>query len=354
MSEPQKPALNRRGAQINPPNRFQAHHLETDPDSVPDASAVIGPKTQFFTDTTKSIISTFDSPDLPAGRSVNPYQGCEHGCVYCYARNTHEYWGFSAGIDFEQKIMVKPTAPELLEKRFRQKGYQPSPIELSGNTDCYQPAERQFRLTRRLLQVFRQYGHPVGLITKNNLILRDVDLLKDLAAENLVHVYITLTTLNERLRRVLEPRTSTVQRRLETILKLTDAGVPVGVMTAPIIPGLTDHEIPKLVGEAARHGALSAGYTVVRLNGAIGPIFENWIRRYIPDRADKVLAQIRDCHGGELHDSRFGLRMYGEGPIAEQIRPLHQLARRKYLAGREMPAFDLTKFRREPEQLKLF
>jgi DNA repair photolyase len=350
MNHPPERTPTGRGTPLNPPSRFQRHHTEHDPGEVLASS----PKTEFYTDASKSIFSTFDSPDLPAGRSVNPYQGCEHGCIYCYARNAHTLEGFSAGLDFEHKILVKSTAPELLAKRFRQKGYRPAPIELSGNTDCYQPAERQFRLTRRLLQVFRQHGHPVGIVTKNSLILRDLDILKDLAAQQLVHVYITLTTLNESLRRVLEPRTPTAQRRLETVMQLTDAGIPVGVMTAPIIPGLTDHEIPKLVGEAARHGARTVGYTVVQLNGAVGTLFEEWVRRYVPDRAEKVLGQIRSCHGGEPGESRGGTRLYGEGPVAEHIRQVHQLARRKYLAGRTMPPFDLTRFQREPEQLGLF
>ncbi|MBC7892427.1 MAG: PA0069 family radical SAM protein [Sphingobacteriaceae bacterium] len=343
-----------RGAQQNTANHFLKHRVEAE-DGFADPEALLpNPKTQFFIETPKKILSTFNSPDLPMGRSVNPYQGCEHGCIYCYARNSHEFWGFSAGLDFESKIMVKPTAPKMLDELFNTPKWLPAVVELSGNTDCYQPAERRFRLTRGLLEVFVKYRNPVSMITKNTLILRDLDLLTQLAERNLVHVYVSLTTLNEELRQAMEPRTVTAAGRLNVIRKLSEAGVPVGVMTAPIIPGLNDHEIPKLLEAAAQAGALGAGYTVVRLNGAIAELFEDWIRKAFPDRAEKVLAQIRDCHGGQLNDSRWGLRMMGEGPLADHIAQLHRLSRNKFMAGREMPKYDLTQFRRDGMQFKLF
>ncbi|OZI09507.1 radical SAM protein [Siphonobacter sp. BAB-5385] len=342
--------LKGRGAQLNTANRFLKQRYEEEPSEVLQPS----PQTQFIPETPKKIISTFNSPDLPMGKSINPYQGCEHGCIYCYARNSHEYWGYSAGLDFETKIMVKRNAAQLLEEQFRKAAWVPTPIELSGNTDCYQPAERKFELTRSLLKVFAKYRNPVSMITKNALILRDLDVLSELAAHQLVHVYISITTLNEELRQTMEPRTVTAQKRLQVIERLTAAGVPVGVMTAPIIPGLNDHEIPKLIEAAANAGALTAALTVVRLNGAIGELFEDWIRKTFPDRADKVLNQIRDCHGGQLNDSRWNVRMMGQGKIAEHIHQLHRISRQRYMPNRQMPAYDLTQFRREGMQMKLF
>ncbi|MCY7350389.1 MAG: PA0069 family radical SAM protein [Cytophagaceae bacterium] len=354
MKTPSENYRKGRGAQQNTANHFLKYRVESDEEGADPEELLPSPKTQFLTETPKKILSTFNSPDIPAGQSINPYQGCEHGCIYCYARNSHEYWGFSAGLDFESKIMVKHTAPQMLDDLLKSPKWKPSPIELSGNTDCYQPAERKFKLTRGLLEVFAKYRNPVGIITKNALILRDLDLLQELAERNLVHVYISLTTLNESLRQAMEPRTVTANGRLAVIRKLSEAGVPVGVMTAPLIPGLNDHEIPKLIEAAAQAGARSAGYTIVRLNGAIATLFEDWIRKAFPDRADKVLAQIRDCHGGQLNDSRWVTRMMGEGKLAENIAQLHALARRKYMAGREMPNYDLTQFRREGLQFKLF
>ncbi len=342
--------LKGRGAQLNTSNRFLKQRFEAEPDEDIQSS----PQTKFFTETPKKIISTFSSPDLPIGKSINPYQGCEHGCIYCYARNSHEYWGFSAGLDFETKIMVKKNAAQLLEEQFLKKSWEPAPIELSGNTDCYQPAEKKFELTRSLLKVFLKYRNPVGMITKNALILRDIDLLSELAAHRLVHVYISITSLNEDLRQAMEPRTVTSKKRLQVIERLTAAGVPVGVMSAPIIPGLNDQEIPKILEAAAQAGALTAGYTVVRLNGAIAELFEDWIYKTFPDRAEKVLNQIRDCHGGQLNDSRWNVRMMGEGKIAEHIRQLHRISCNRFLANRAMPPYDLTQFRKDGMQMKLF
>lgn len=334
-----------RGAQSNPDNRFSklgrgVVHPEGI-DELPEA----GQPTQFFEDHPRQIINKVESPDLGMMHSVNPYQGCEHGCIYCYARNSHEYWGFSAGLDFESKIIVKKNAPELLEKEFAGKGWKVAPIGLSGNTDCYQPAERSYKLTRRMLQLCLKWGNPVSIITKNSLILRDMDVLQPLAEEGLLHVYMSITTLQEGLRRKMEPRTATAQRRLQTLQQLSEAGIPCGVMTAPIIPGLNSSEVWELVKQAAAHGALTAGYTVVRLNGQVGPIFKEWLHTHFPDRAAKVWRGICALHGGEVSDSQWGRRISGEGQEASAIRQLFRAAKQKFMAGRQMPPYRLDRFR---------
>lgn len=293
----------------------------------------------------RTVVNRVDSPDVPLNWSINPYQGCEHGCVYCYARNSHTYWGFSAGLDFEQQIMAKPNAPELLRKYLSRKNYTPEAISLSGNTDCYQPAERKLRITRQLLEVFLEFRHPVGIITKNSLVLRDLDLLTELASMGLAGVMISITTLDEKLRGKLEPRTASVRNRLKTIETLSAHGVPVGVMAAPVIPGLTLPEIPAILKAAADAGAMSAGYTMLRLNGQVAELFEEWIREHFPLKADKVLGQTAKVHGGKLNDSRFGTRMRGEGPVADMARQLFHTAKQQYFAGRSMPPFDYSHFR---------
>lgn len=279
----------------------------------------------------KTIVNKVKSPDVGMQYSLNPYQGCEHGCVYCYARNSHEYWGYDAGLDFESRILVKKNAPSLLESKLSSKFWKAVPIVLSGNTDCYQPIEQKLQITRRLLEVFLKYKHPVGIITKNALIQRDLDLLKELAQDNLIHVNISITSLSEETRRLLEPRTATIKKRLETVQVLSEAGIPVRVMVAPIIPGINAHEILPLIQAASKHGAQSIGYTVVRLNGAIAGIFEDWIRKVLPDRADKVLHQIAACHDGKLNDSEFGRRMKGDGVLADQIKQQVVLGIKKYM-----------------------
>jgi DNA repair photolyase len=276
--------------------------------------------------------------------SINPYQGCEHGCIYCYARNTHEYYGFSAGLDFERKIIVKRNAAELLEAHFNKKNYQPAIILLSGNTDCYQPLERKLNLTRALLQVFLKYKHPVAIITKNNLILRDLDILEPLAQLGLVHVNVSLNSLDEQLRQKLEPRTITASGRLTVIQKLSEKNIPVRVMVAPIIPGLNSNEMPAIIKASADRGALAAGFNIVRLNGSIGEIFTDWIEKAFPERAEKVLNMIAACHGGSLNDSRWDTRMSGEGNIAESIHQLFKMACTRFLADRQMPEYDYTLF----------
>jgi len=344
-----------RGAKFNAANKFLANQYEPDEDAYLEDDEFPSPKikTKYLVENAKKVINVTDSPDMRGALYVNPYQGCEHGCIYCYARNSHEYYGYSAGIDFESKIMIKKNAAELIEKKFRSKNWVCKPISLSGNTDCYQPAEKKFKITREILEVCLKYRNPVGVLTKNALVLRDIDLLEKMADLGLVQVLFSITTFNEELRQAMEPRTVTADRRLKVMKKLYDAGIPVGVMTAPIIPGLNDHEIPKLVEAAANAGAAFAGYTVVRLNGSIAVLFEDWIRTAFPDKADKVLHQIAECHGGKLNDSRFGLRMSGEGPLAENIKSMHRIARERYMKDRRLPPMNTSGFIRDG-QLNLF
>lgn len=318
-------------------------------------------KTEYIPVFPKTIVNLVRSPDLPMAYSLNPYQGCEHGCVYCYARNSHNYWAMGAALDFEKKIMVKQKAPELLRKQLQKKNWKPSTVMLSGNTDAYQPAENRFKLTRQCLQVFLEHKHPVGIITKNALLLRDLDILQALAKEHLVSVYISLTTLQEPVRRLLEPRTASVKRRLKTIKTLSEAGIPVRAMLAPIIPALNSSELLPLAEAAANHGALDMGYSLVRLNGGIGAIFQEWVRAAMPDKAERILNQIKDCHGGKLNESRFGHRQRGEGPVAKQIQQMARLARKKYFPSPpetqiNTSAFDPFPKRTTPpdEQLRLF
>lgn len=341
-----------RGAQINTANKYLSSQLVQEHYEGLDEDLPTQHVTEFFHEYPKKIVNKPESPDTPAMYSVNPYQGCEHGCIYCYARNAHEYWGFSGGIDFETKIMVKPHAPALLQQTFENPNWRPDVIMLSGNTDCYQPAERKYKLTRQMLEICLRYKNPVGIITKNALVLRDTDILAEMAKQRLVSVHVSLTTLNEPLRQAMEPRTVTGKQRLRMIEKLTEAGVPVGVMTAPIIPGLNSAEIPTLIEEAANAGALGAGYTIVRLNGIIAPLFTDWVQKNFPDRANKVLKLIKQCHAGKLNDSRFGTRMRGDGNVAESIAQMHAVAKRKFMGGRIFPELDITSFQR-PGQLKL-
>lgn len=344
-----------RGAQINPHNRFLKQKAVQEHFEQIDEPLLLDEKTEIIFTHPKTILNRVDSPDIK-GLSMNPYQGCEHGCIYCYARNTHEYWGYSAGMDFERKIIVKQNAAELLAKELSKPGHVPEPIMFSGNTDCYQPLERKFGITRKMLEVLLKFRHPASFITKNQLIRRDLDLLQEMASLRLVHVMISITGLDEKLRMKLEPRTATYRQRLETIRILADAGVPVGVMTAPIIPGLNSHEIPDVIKAAAEAGARTAGYTMVRLNGAISEIFKDWLEKNYPDRADKVWHQIQEVHGGKVNDSRYGVRMRGEGPVAESMRTLHRIAREKYLPAKDDFSFDLSLFdhRAGNAQLRLF
>ena len=329
-----------RGAQSNPNNPYDKLQKELNRD-IQDLAEEPAGETEYIPVYPKTILNKVDSPDIGADYSMNPYQGCEHGCVYCYARNTHPYWGYSAGLDFERKILIKKDAPKILEKTIQAPKWKASPIMFSGNTDCYQPAEQKYQLTRQMLQILWKYRHPAGLITKNKLILRDLDILEQMAAHNLVHVSISITTLEEPLRRLLEPRTSSVLGRLDAVQKLSERGIPVNIMAAPIIPGLNEHEIFSIAEETAKRGARSIAYTMVRLNGDIADIFAGWIEQTYPDRKDKILNKIRSCHDGQLNDSRFGKRMTGEGQIAESIRQQMRLAKKKYFEGRSIPQYNL-------------
>lgn len=312
-------------------------------------------KTQVIDVYPKTIVNTVKSPDLSMAYSMNPYQGCEHGCAYCFARPTHEYWGYSAGIDFERVILAKKNAPELLEQFFKKRGYKPEPILLSGNTDCYQPIERKMQITRRLLQVFLDYRHPVHILTKNALVTRDTDILQKMAEKNLVTVSLSIPTINEELRRRLEPRTSSATNKLKAIETLSQHGIPVHIMVAPMIPGLNTMEILPIVKTIAERGALDFGYTLVRLNDAVEPVFRGWLEEHYPERQEKVLHQIESIHGGKLGEKQFFKRRKGEGNIAEMIHTSFKVARQKYFTGKELPElttslFDGTK----GEQLRLF
>ncbi len=328
-----------RGAQINTPNPF--HDLVYDDNPIVNLEDEESLATEYLDVYPKTMLNKVKSPDIPLDWSLNPYQGCEHGCVYCYARNTHPFWGYSAGTDFEQKILVKKDAAKLVEQKIKHPKWIASPMMLSGNTDCYQPIERKLEITRSILDVLWKYRHPVGIITKNSLILRDLDILTKMAAQNLVHVSISLTTLDEELRREMEPRTASVQARLHTIEKLSKFGIPVNVMFAPIIPGLNEHEIFKVAEYTSKLGALGMAYTLVRLNGDVATIFEDWLRKVFPDRADKVLNKIKACHGGQFEDSRFGKRMSGEGSYAEIIRDQFHLAKHKFFQDKKLPPYNL-------------
>ncbi|MDO5971963.1 PA0069 family radical SAM protein [Flavivirga aquimarina] len=354
-----KTAIKGRGAQLNVPNRFFELSHEMRDDFLEfcrkEGEESDKNKTLYLPVFPKTIVNKVESPDIGMTYSMNAYQGCEHGCIYCYARNTHEYWGYSAGLDFERRIMVKKDAPKLLETLLKKKSWKAHPIVMSGNTDCYQPAEKQFEITRQCLDIFLKYRHPVAIITKNALILRDLDLLKALAKDNLIGVNMSITSLSEHTRRILEPRTATIKKRLETVKILSENGIPVNVMLAPIIPAINSHEILPLAKAASEHGAMSIAHTIVRLNGAIGDIFKDWIYKTMPDRAEKVLHQIESCHGGHLNDSRYGTRMRGEGKIAEQINKLVKLARLKYFNKKVMPKLNLDLHDQYKEgQLRLF
>jgi DNA repair photolyase len=351
MSEPERG----RGAGFNPPNRFEPYHLELLPQEADADCGEASTATELLIDASRSILAENDSPDVPFRFSMNPYRGCEHGCIYCYARPSHEYLGFSAGVDFESKILVKPDAPQLLEAALRRPSWRPQTIALSGNTDCYQPVERRLGITRRCLEVFATYGNPVGVITKNALVMRDLDVLRRLAARDLVHVTLSVTTLDPELARTMEPRASAPARRLEAIETLAAAGIPTGVNVAPLIPGLNDEEVPSILKEAAARGARSAGMEMLRLPGAVEPLFTDWLERELPRRAPRVLHRIREVRGGDLSDPRFGSRMSGEGTMAESIRSLFDLMCRRYGLNEERHELSTEHFSRTGgRQLQLF
>lgn len=344
-----------RGAQYNPKNKFlKGEYVQEHVEAI-DEWEEEKRNTEYIFDNSKTLVNKVTSPDVGMMYSANPYQGCEHGCIYCYARNSHEYWGYSAGLDFESRIVVKRNAAALLRKFFDNKNWEPATISLSGNTDCYQPIERKMKITRALLEICLEYRNPVGIITKNALVLRDLDILKEMAKLNLVRVFSSITSLDEDLRLAMEPRTASYKSRLKVVRTLSEAGVPTGIMNAPLIPGLNDMHMHDVLKAASEAGAKWAGYTVVRLNGAIGGIFKDWLYKSFPDRADKVWHQICECHGGAVNDSRFGNRMVGDGKFAELIRDQFQLYCRKYGLNETHMDMNTSDFRRiKNNQLSLF
>ncbi|PTY00743.1 radical SAM protein [Verrucomicrobia bacterium LW23] len=359
-----------RGAPSNPVNRFEALHYDPDaidepalhsdewipPDNdAPTDSTPARPslKTRFYRDLSNTLITYNDSPDIGFRASLNAYRGCEHGCAYCYARPTHEYLGWSAGLDFESKVLVKDRAPDLLRDELNAPRWQPQVIAMSGVTDCYQPAERHFRITRRCLEVLAEFRNPVGIVTKNHLVTRDIDLLRELASHSAAVVYVSVTTLDASLARTLEPRTSSPSHRLDAIRLLSAAGIPTGVMMAPIIPGLTDHEILPVLEAARDAGATTAGYTTLRLPHGLKEIFTGWLDKHMPEKKERVIARIRDLRGGKLNSSDWADRMTGTGFWAEQIRSVFNATKTRLQIGRHAP-LSTASFRRRRAQLELF
>jgi DNA repair photolyase len=348
MSERKLPVIAGRGSQLAPLGRFAKLEFERDPDSLEEELAELPTKvaTEYFIDDAQSIISENDSPDIPFRYSLNPYRGCEHGCSYCYARPTHEYLDLNAGIDFETRVFVKQRAPQLFRDWLCRKGYRPETVMFSGVTDCYQPVERHLRLTRQCIEVATEARQPLAIVTKNALVTRDLDLLEPMARQRLAKVAISLTSLDQKLTRVMEPRTSSPAARLRTIQELTQAGVPVHVMLAPLIPGLTDHEIPALLKAAAEAGARTASYILLRLPMTVEPVFLEWLERTQPQHRDRVESRIRSTRGGELYQSKFVERMRGTGEIAEQIRrTFHVFAKKLGLDQTRGAELDISQFR---------
>ncbi|MDP9193823.1 MAG: PA0069 family radical SAM protein [Acidobacteriota bacterium] len=340
-----------RGASWNPQNRFETLAYERDEEAPPEDES---PGTIYLRDPTRTIIATNDSPDVGFEASINPYRGCEHGCIYCFARPTHEFLGFSAGLDFETKILVKEDAPVLLRAELSAKKWQPKVLVMSGVTDPYQPVERRLGITRGCLEVLAEFRNPIGLITKNHLVTRDIDLLAELAQHQASCVTVSITTLDPALGRIMEPRTSSPELRLDAIAKLAAAGVPVGVNVAPVIPGLTDHEMPSILAAAKDAGAKWAGIVVLRLPWAVAPLFEKWLEEHFPDRKDKVLNRIRDLRGGKLYDAQWGVRGRGTGVFAEQIRALFDVTCRRVGLNEEHYELSTAAFRKPVAQASLF
>ena len=346
-----------RGAPGNPPGRFEVLHIEPEPDETcapDDTASVRGVPTLYFRDASRSILSSNTSPDVPFNRSVNPYRGCEHGCIYCYARPTHEYLGLSAGLDFETRIFVKPRAPELLRAELSRRSWTPQVLAMSGVTDPYQPIERRLQLTRGCLAVLAEFRNPVGVITKSALVTRDLDLLAELATHRCVSVTLSVTTLEEDVRRAMEPRASTAERRFEAIARLRDRGVPAGVNIAPVVPGLTDHEIVPILKQAAQAGAQFAHFIVLRLPYGVKDLFEAWLDAHFPDRKQKVLHRIRELRGGNLTTSTFGERMRGTGVWAETLAAMFHTARTQVGIPSKGPALSTAAFRTATRQPGLF
>ena len=351
----------RHGSNIDPPNRFESLHREADLENLEwDQEYLHGltnRKIEYIDDASKTIISENSSPDIPFRYSLNPYRGCIHSCSYCYARPTHEYLGFNAGLDFETKIVVKRDAAILFRQFLAKKNWQPEPIMFSGVTDCYQPAEREFRLTRACVEVAAECRQPIGIITKNALIVRDLDLLQSMAQERLLIAAISITTLDRQLAQAMEPRTSTPEARLRTISLLSEAGIPVQLMLAPIIVGLNDTEIPAILRAGREAGAMTAGYQLLRLPLTVLPVFEEWLARTQPLKAEAVMSKIRSTRDGKSSDSQFGRRMSGQGVIADSVRKTFEVFRKKLGYQTQLPARDSTRFQPpvpDSGQLRLF
>lgn len=348
-----------RGAQKNVDNRFSENRHDVLDDYLnfceTEGVDADNNKTNYIEVFPKSFVNKVNSPDVGMGFSANPYQGCEHGCVYCYARNSHEYWGYGAGLDFERNILFKKNAPELLEQKITSKNWEGDTIVFSGNTDCYQPLERKLEITKKCLEMMLKWKHPTGIITKNSLILRDIDILKEMAKLNTITVNISITSLSEDTRRLLEPRTASVKQRLKVVEELSKNDIPVRVMMAPIIPSLNSHEILPLVKTVSELGARDVNYTMVRLNGQVAEIFKDWAHKTIPDRAERILNQIAECHGGNLNDSNWGRRIKGDGTIAQQVKDTLAIAKNKYLTDRKMPVLDTSHYLQlKNPQLRMF
>ncbi|MCB9720969.1 MAG: PA0069 family radical SAM protein [Candidatus Omnitrophica bacterium] len=347
-----RPPDHGRGAPGNPENRFDTVTREPDPECDPGDQAM--PKTTFLRDTTKSFITYNDSPDLGMSAGINPYRGCEHGCVYCFARPTHEYLGMSAGLDFESRIMVKHQAPAILRKELAAAKFRPQPLGLSGNTDPYQPAEQRFRLSRQCLAVLADFRNPVGIITKNRLVVRDLDILKELNAFRCVKVYLSITTLDPQLANLMEPRASTPADRLRAVHELSRAGIPVGVMLAPVIPGLTDEEIPAILEASAQAGAASARLIMVRLPYSVKDLFTAWLERHYPDRTSRILNRIKSVRNGRLNDPSFHSRLRGTGVHADQVHKIFTIYSKRYHLNRDSAPLTTAHFRKPSPQLMLF
>ncbi|MGN6247278.1 MAG: PA0069 family radical SAM protein [Ginsengibacter sp.] len=343
-----------RGAQFNTKNRFLANQTEKEEITSIDVWEEAERNTQYIEQKVKSIVNKVTSPDLGMMYSMNPYAGCEHGCIYCYARNVHEYWGYSAGLDFESKIIVKVNAPQVLHQYLMKQKEEISPIMMSGNTDCYQPAEQKYRLTKKMLEVCNLFNQPVGILTKNSWIIKDKDLLAEMAQKDLVSAMVSVTTFNEELRRTMEPRTATAAQRIKVIEELSKSGIRTGVMLGPMIPGLNEHEMQRIMKEASDAGARFSSYTFIRLNGAIQLLFRDWLFKNFPDRAGKVWHLIESGHNGKVNDSRWGVRMRGEGHISELVKQQFKNYSKLYHLNEDRWKLNTKDFRKPGQQGKLF
>ncbi len=344
-----------RGASWNPQNRFERlEYVRDDEHTQNDDEPAPLPQTIFLRDPTRTILAYNDSPDVGFDTSINPYRGCEHGCIYCFARPTHEFLGFSAGLEFETKILVKEDAPELLREELMSRKYEPRTIALSGVTDPYQPIERKLELTRRCLAVLAEFRNPTAIITKNHLVTRDIDILQELAAHNAVSVHISVTTLDPHLANLMEPRASRPELRLAAIEMLAKAGIPAGVIVAPVVPAITDHELPSILTAVANAGGTSAGFVVLRLPWAVAPLFERWLEEHYPDRKEKVMNRVRELREGKLYDPQWGIRQRGKGIFAEQIKSMFDVTCRRLHLNEKHYNLSADAFRRPATQGSLF